>query len=110
MADSAAPDHAFTPGAPRYKEQDLVPDFSTGTIRFPYRREPYARVTLQLAAGGTEVMDAKVLIRTGDSSYLHISFPDVNGRPVSLWIHAHQATRIRPEESSWRDPYDLDWE
>lgn len=110
MADPAAPDHAFTPAAPRYKEQDLVPDFSTGTIRFPYRREPYARVTLQLAAGGAEITDAKVLIRTGDSSYLNIVFPDENRRPVSLWIPARQANRIPASESSWRDPYDLDWE
>lgn len=99
----------FSRAAPVYANEDFVPDFTSGTVRFPYRREPYARVTLQLAASGTETVDAKVLIRTGDSSYLNISFPDENRRPVSLWIPASQATRIRPEESSWRDPYDLDW-
>mgnify|MGYP003319766251 CR=1 FL=1 len=100
----------FNRAAPRYAGEDFVPDFASGMFRFPYRREPYARVDLQLDAGGTEARDAKVLARTGDSAFLNITFPGPDQRPVSLWIPAGAATRIRPEESSWRDPSDLEWE
>ena len=93
----------------RYADSEFVPDFSSGVVRFPYRREPYARVQLRRAGGGTETRDAKVLSRTGDSAYLNISFPDEEGRPVSLWVPSGDATRIPAGESSWRDPYDVDW-
>ena len=92
-----------------YAHSDFVPEFSSGVVRFPYRQEPYARVQLRRAGGGTEERDAKVLSRTGDSAYLNISFPDEEGRPVSLWIPSGDATRIPAGESSWRDPYDVDW-
>lgn len=96
--------------APTYANQDFVPDFASGMARFPYRREPYARVSLQLAGGGTETRDAKVLARTGDSAFLNITFPGPDLRPVSLWIPSRHATRIPAEDSSWRDPYDQEWD
>lgn len=99
----------FTGSAPTYAGEDFAPDFSSGVFRFPYRREPYARVSLQLAGGGTETRDAKVLARTGDSAFLNITFPGPDLRPVSLWIPSRQAARIPAEDSSWRDPYDLEW-
>lgn len=100
----------FNQAAPRYAGEDFVPDFASGMFRFPYRREPYARVNLQLAADGTETRDAKVLARTGDSAFLNITFPGPDQRPVSLWIPAGQAVRIPAAESSWRDPYDTSWD
>lgn len=89
----------------RYRGEGRVPDFSTGVVRFPYRREPYARATLVTAGGGSEIRDVKVQARTGDARWLLIFFDD-DGSVRSFWIPAADAVRIRREDSSWQDPYD----
>ncbi|MGK3708876.1 hypothetical protein [Arthrobacter sp. IK3] len=96
----------------KYRDESLIPDFSSGVVRFPYRREPYARALLHLVDGGSETRDVKVTARTGDSAHLNVTFLDESRDNVTvvLWIPARDAVRIPASESSWRDPYDLDWD
>ncbi|MCC3299697.1 hypothetical protein [Arthrobacter caoxuetaonis] len=89
----------------KYAGEGSHPDFSSGVVRFPYRREPYARVQLKLEGGGEIVRDVRVQARTGDSTHLLIFFDD-EGDVHSFWIPARSAKRISRAESSWIDPYD----
>jgi hypothetical protein len=69
----------------------------------PYRREPYVRA--QLPRFGT--VDAKAAAWTQTQVLLH--WIDDNGRVHNEWVLALHVRRITREESSWRDPYDLEW-
>ena len=89
-----------------YAGEGRHPDFSSGVVRFEYRREPYARAVLHRAGGGDETRDVMVQARTGDGQWLLIYFDD-DGEVHSLWIPAADAVRISRKESSWIDPYDL---
>ncbi|MCC3292416.1 hypothetical protein [Arthrobacter sp. zg-Y1110] len=83
------------------------PDFESGVVRFPYRREPYARARLALVGGGEDhVRDVMVQARTGDGKWLLIYFDDA-GEVHSFWIPSRNAKPISRSESSWIDPYDL---
>lgn len=69
----------------------------------PYRREPYVRA--QLDDGRT--IDAKAAAWTRTQVLLH--WMDADGKAHNMWVLAVRVTRIRAEESAWRDVYDLEW-
>lgn len=69
----------------------------------PYRLEPYVRA--QLDDGRT--VDAKAAAWTRTHVLLH--WKDEAGKAWNVWVVAVRVRRISAEESSWRDPYDLEW-
>ncbi|QCU79645.1 hypothetical protein E7744_15135 (plasmid) [Citricoccus sp. SGAir0253] len=70
-------------------------------VRAPYRREPYVRA--QLPDRGA--VDAKALFWSGTHVLIHWQV-DHGVEVHNAWIPASWVTRIRPEDSSWQDPYD----
>ena len=72
-----------------------------GTVTHaPYRREPYIRVTFP---DGT-TRDGKALGWTREYVLFHA---EPEGDVTNAWVPASAVKRIRREESSWQDPYDL---
>lgn len=51
-------------------------------------------------------MDAKVRGWTKDAVLVHWQGED--GRVHNVWLTSESVTRISRDESSWRDPYDVD--
>lgn len=66
----------------------------------PYRREPYIRVSFSNGA----VRDGKAAAWTSEYVLFHA---EPEGVVVNEWVPASAVKRIRREESSWIDPYDL---